>query len=139
MKEHVTRLRVRYSEVDRQDAVYHACYFAWFDIGRTEFLRHLGIAYKDLEDQGFLLVVTRASIRYIKPARLDDEIRLVTRLTKRTRIRLFFEYEVYRENDGTLLTMGKTELACISRQGKATKLPGYVAEKLERHGNKAGT
>jgi len=130
MKEDKIRFRVKYAEVDRQDAVYHAYYFIWFDMGRTEFLRKIGVSYKELEDQGFLLVVTKAKIKYLSPARLDDEILLKTRFVRKTRIRLVFEYEVFRERDNKLLTIGETELACISREGKAVRIPEVVAKNL---------
>ena len=67
-----TRIRVRYAETDRMGLLHHANYLVYFEQARTELLRQLGLTYKDLEDQGFLLVVTKVEIRYKSPARYDD-------------------------------------------------------------------
>ena len=130
MRAHTIRFRVRYHEVDRQDVVYHGNYLSWFDMGRTELLRELGTPYREMEDRGSLLVVTRASIRYLAPARLDDLLRLETRLARFTPARLTFEYELFREKENRLLTQGSTELACVDRQGKIRRLPAEIAALL---------
>ncbi len=130
MRAHTIRFRVRYNEVDRQDVVYHGNYLAWFDMGRTELLRDLGMPYKEMEDQGRLLVVTRASLRYLAPARLDDLLRLETRLVKITPARLSFTYNLFREGEDLLLTQGSTELACLDRAGKVRRLPPKILDLL---------
>ncbi|HHI68855.1 MAG TPA: acyl-CoA thioesterase [Planctomycetes bacterium] len=130
MRAHTIRFRVRYNEVDRQDVVYHGNYLTWFDMGRTELLRDLGMPYKEMEDQGRLLVVTRASLRYLAPARLDDLLRLETRLVKITPARLSFAYDLFLEGEDLLLTQGSTELACLDREGKVRRLPPKILDLL---------
>src|ERR1700733_11472106 len=71
-------IRVRYAETDRMGLLHHANYLVYFEQGRTELLRSLGMAYKDLEDQGYLLVLTRVQVRYRSPARYDDLLTLKT-------------------------------------------------------------
>ncbi len=132
MRSHTIRFRVRYNEVDRQDVVYHANYLSWFDMGRTELLRDLGMPYKEMEDGGRFLVVTRASLRYLAPARLDDLLLLRTRLVKVSPARLTFEYELFREGEETLLTRGSTELACLDREGRVRRLPERILRLLGR-------
>ncbi len=123
MKEHSITLKVRYCEVDRQDVVYHANYFTWFDMGRIGYLHDQGVSYKEMENQGTLLVVTRADIRYLSPARLEDQLKVITRPAKVTKSRITFTYEILRESDQRLLTTGNTELACVDREGRSIRLP----------------
>ncbi len=134
MRAHTIRFRVRYNEVDRQDVVYHGHYLSWFDMGRTELLRDLGMPYKEMEDQGRLLVVTRASLRYLAPAHLDDLLRLETRLVKVSPARLSFAYELFREEEEKLLTRGSTELACLDREGRIRRLPSPILDLLRLPG-----
>ena len=136
MNHHRLDLKVRYCEVDRQDVVYHANYFTWFDLGRMEFLRALGSSYKEMEDRGILLVVVRADIRYHRPARLDDELSLTTRVEKLTKSRVHFAYELRRRGEDLLLTTGSTELACLDAAGRPRRLPP-IFEKVEP-GTKSG-
>ena len=77
-----TSIRVRYQETDQMGVVYHGNYFTWFDIGRTEFFRNMGMVYTRLEEEGILLPVIEAQCRYIKPAKYDDEIIINTKLVK---------------------------------------------------------
>src|SRR5215207_4950753 len=80
---HETTIRVRYAETDRMGVVYHANYLVWFEIGRTEFCRARGFAYKDMEenDRAFL-VVAESYCRYKAPARYDDELIVRTHITE---------------------------------------------------------
>lgn len=114
-------IRVRYAETDRMGFLHHANYLVYFEQGRTELLRNQGIAYRDLEDQGFLLVLTRAQVRYRAPARYDDHLTLRTILVRTTHVKIEHRYELLR--DGLLLAEGETTLACIDRNGKVQALP----------------
>jgi acyl-CoA thioester hydrolase len=80
-------IRVRYGEVDRMNAVHHSQYTAYFEMGRTELLRDNGYDYRDLEDQGILLVIAKLEIRYKAPAQYDDELELTTKIAKIERVR----------------------------------------------------
>jgi acyl-CoA thioester hydrolase len=114
-------IRVRYSETDRMGLLHHANYLVYFEMGRTELLRAQGLSYKDLEDQGFLLVLTRLQVRYRQAARYDDLLTLRTTLLRTTLVKIEHGYELFR--DGELLTEGQTTLASISRDGKVQPLP----------------
>src|SRR3954451_20195679 len=87
-------LRVRYAEVDRMGLLHHANYLVYFEQGRTELLRSQGLAYKDLEDQGFLLVLTRVQVRYRRPARYDDLLTLRTIVTRTSTVKIEHRYEL---------------------------------------------
>lgn len=114
-------IRVRYAETDRMGLLHHANYLVYFEQGRTELLRSQGLAYKDFEDQGYLLVLTKAEIRYRGPARYDDVLIVRTSVVRMTSVRIDHRYEVFR--DGTLLAEGTTTLACVDRQGRVQALP----------------
>ena len=114
-------IRVRYAETDRMGLLHHANYLVYFEQGRTELLRSQGLAYKDLEDQGFLLVLTRVQVRYRKPARYDDLLTLRTIVQRTSFVKIEHRYELL--CDGQLLAEGETTLGCIDRDGRPQMLP----------------
>ncbi|MBY0525528.1 MAG: acyl-CoA thioesterase [Gemmataceae bacterium] len=114
-------IRVRYAETDRMGFLHHSMHLVYFEQGRTELLRSLGLAYRDLEDQGYLLVLTKVEVRYRSPARYDDLLTLRTTVERTTAVRIDHNYELLR--DGTLLAEGKTTLACVDREGRIQPLP----------------
>ncbi len=85
--EHTIVLRVRYPEVDAMGYLHHSRYLQYFEVGRVELLRSLGVSYADLERAGVFFVVTKAEVRYKAPARYDDELSLTTRVVKQTFVR----------------------------------------------------
>jgi acyl-CoA thioester hydrolase len=120
-------IRVRYAETDRMGLLHHANYLVYFEQGRTELLRSLGLAYKELEDQDYLLVLTRAEVRYRSPARYDDLLTLRTKVVRTTAVRIDHGYELFR--DGTLIAEGSTTLACVNREGRVQPLPSILSER----------
>lgn len=114
-------IRVRYAETDRMGLLHHANYLIYFEQGRTELLRSRGLTYKDLEDQGFLLVLTKVEVRYRAPARYDELLTLRTTVVRTTAVRIDHRYEVFRE--GILVAEGSTTLACVDRGGQLQALP----------------
>ena len=120
-------IRVRYAETDRMGLLHHANYLVYFEQGRTELLRSLGLAYKDFEDQGYLLVITRAEIRYRSPARYDDLLTLRTSVVRTTAVRIDHHYELLRAE--TLVAEGSTTLACVDREGRVQALPKILRER----------
>ena len=96
-------IRVRYAETDRMGLLHHANYLVYFEQGRTELLRSQGFTYKTMEDEGFLLVLTKAAVRYKSPARYDDVLTLRTIATRTTAVRIEHRYEVYRDSTPTAL------------------------------------
>ena len=117
-------VRVRYAETDRMGLLHHANYLIYFEQGRTELLRSQGLAYRDLEDQGFLLVLTKVLVRYRNPARYDDLLALRTTVTRTTLVKIEHRYELAR--DGLLLADGETTLGCVDRQGNVQRLPDFL-------------
>ena len=131
-RSHRTQVRVRYGEVDRMGAVYHAHYLIYFEQGRTEYLRSLGGTYRRLEDDGTLLVVVDTGVRYMRPATYDDLLTVTTRLVDLKRVRMRFEYDVHRDDD--LLAQGFTVLAATDRGGRPCRLPDAFRAALESAG-----
>jgi acyl-CoA thioester hydrolase len=117
-------IRVRYAETDRMGLLHHANYLVYFEQGRTELLRSQGLAYKDLEDQGYLLVLTRVQVRYRSPARYDDVLTLRTTVVRTTLVKIEHRYDVLR--DGLVLAEGETTLGCVDRDGKVQQLPEFL-------------
>ena len=120
-------IRVRYAETDRMGLLHHANYLVFFEQGRTELLRSQGLAYRDLEDQGFLLVLTRVQVRYKSPARYDDVLTLRTTVVRTTLVKIEHRYELFR--DGTLLAEGESTLGCVDRNGRVQALPEILQRK----------
>jgi acyl-CoA thioester hydrolase len=110
---HDVKIRVRYAETDQMGVVYHSNYLVYFEIGRTEMMRHAGITYAELEQRGYVLAVVESAMRHTGSARYDDELTVRTWLRDVTKTRLRFEYAVMR--DGTPLTTGHTVLAFLGR------------------------
>jgi acyl-CoA thioester hydrolase len=119
-----TTIRVRYAETDRMGLLHHANYLVYFEQGRTELLRAQGLTYKDLEDQGFLLVLTRLQVRYKSPAYYDDLLTLRTTVVRTTLVKIEHRYELFRGE--TLLAEAETTLGCVDRQGRVQPLPQFL-------------
>lgn len=99
-------IRVRYSETDMMGIVHHSRYYPWFEIGRTDFIRQIGMSYSEMEKQGILLPLIETHAKYILPLRYDDELRLITRLSKLGAACCEFSYEIYKGDE--LCCTGRT-------------------------------
>jgi len=117
MKQFDMQFRVRYAETDAMGIVHHAVYPVWFEMGRTEYLREVGIPYREMESRGLQSPVIAIHVRYLKPARYDDLLTLKVRVARYTGVRLTLHYEVYR--DDVLLCTGESEHAFLN-EGRAT-------------------
>jgi acyl-CoA thioester hydrolase len=132
MKEYEFNVRVRYSETDQMGVVYHGNYAQYFEMGRVEWLRNIGISYKRMEEDGIMLPVVSLNINYKKPARYDNLLRVKTIFKSQTSVKIEFDYEIYNEED-ELLTIGKSILVFVNiKTGRPTVPPEYVTEKLLR-------
>ena len=119
-----TEVRVRYAETDQMGIVYYANYLVWFELGRVECLRALGLAYSVLEkDHGCILPVIESHCRYRSPARYDDEIVVKTWLKNIRESVIHFGYELLRVEDGSLLAEGETTHIVADAQMRKAVLP----------------
>ncbi len=123
-----TLVRVRYAETDQMQVVYHANYFVWFEVGRTDLLRQLGWSYREMEHAGFQLPVIEAHCHYLRPARYDDEIEIRTAGHLVSAARVAFDYEAVRRGDGVTTATGRTVHAVVAADGRPCRLPERVKE-----------
>jgi acyl-CoA thioester hydrolase len=114
-------IRVRYPEVDGMGYLHHSRYLQYFEMGRVELLRSLRFSYAELEKQGVFFVVVKAEIKYLAPARFDDELTLQTRITRQTHVRYDHAYVLSKGKE--TLAEGSTTIACVDRQGKLCQIP----------------
>jgi acyl-CoA thioester hydrolase len=131
MYEHATTVRVRYAETDRMDVVYYGNYAMYFEIGRVEAIRNLGVSYKALEDMGIILPVVELNIKYLRPAKYDDLITIKSQIKELPQDHvIIFDQEVYNES-GKLLTIGQVKLYFMDADmGKRAEMPAILKEKL---------
>lgn len=120
---------VRYAETDMMGIVYHGSYLPWFEIGRTTLLREHGLPYRQLEADGYFLPVLEVHVKYVRPAKYDDTITIVTTLSEKPTLRIRLKYEVLRGE--TLLATGETVHAFIDRQGKPVRPPASFSSKMD--------
>ena len=123
-----TPITVRYAETDMMGVVYHGSYLPWFEVGRTDLMKQYGLPYRQLEAEGFFLPVLEVGARYLKPARYDDTITIVTTLREKPLVRIKLEYEVRRGDE--LLATGFTLHAFIDREGRPVRPPASFQEKM---------
>ncbi len=119
-----TTFRVRYAETDQMGVVYYANYFIWFEVGRTDYCRQKGFAYRDMEkEDGLCIIVAETRCRYKAPAHYDDEIEVRTCLRQvRPRV-IVFGYEIYRQATDELLAEGETVHVITDLEGRPRALP----------------
>jgi acyl-CoA thioester hydrolase len=126
----VSRLRVRYAETDQMGVAWHGCYFAWFEVGRTELLRERGMSYRELEAQDLHLPVVEARASYRRPARYDDLLEIRTELAGHSGARVSFNYEVHRAGTPGPLATGFTAHAAVDGRGRPRRLPAELRRLL---------
>ena len=125
-----TKIRVRYGETDQMGYVYYGNYAEFFEVGRVEWLRALGVTYKSLEDTGIMLPVLNLNINYLKPAKYDDLLTIVTILRKKPLVKIEFDFEVFNEKN-ELLTTGFTSLVFVDmKKNKPMKAPQPLLDKI---------
>ena len=130
MLKNITSVRVIYGDTDQMGIVYYANYLRWFEKGRSEFLRQIGLPYATIEQQGFHFPVIEVTCRYSQAAHYDDVITIETALAEVGRARLTFNYRVARESDNTLLAVGSTRHACVSRTGRPVRMPKALLDAI---------
>jgi acyl-CoA thioester hydrolase len=129
---HVVRFRVRYSETDQMGTFYNSRPLEWFECGRTELFRELGLPYAALEARGVFLPLVEAHVEYLGRARYDDLLEMTSRLSLPGRARLRCDVRIVRAEESRDVVQGYTVHACADREGKAMRPPAWLRESLER-------
>ena len=131
MRDCETRVRVIYADTDAMGIVYHGGYIRWFETGRTELMRSLGISPSAAADDPCYFPVTKLNCHYLSPARYDDELIVQTELFEIRRASIMFHYTVLNAVDGQVLVRGSTLHACIDSRGRIIRIPPTVISKIE--------
>ncbi|MBI5020369.1 MAG: acyl-CoA thioesterase [Ignavibacteriales bacterium] len=119
-----TKIRVRYADTDQMKMVYHAKYLEYFEQGRSDLLREIGIPYPKIEGMGIYLPVIEAHARFLKAARYDDLLNVKTMLTEAPQARITIEYAILNADSNELLVAGYTKHGFINAlTGKPTRAP----------------
>lgn len=122
-----TTIRVRYAETDQMGYVYYGTYATYYEVGRVESLRQLGITYKEIENMGIIMPVIENKSKYLQPARYDELLTIVTTIKEKPGIRIKFEYEIFNE-ENRVINKGETLLVFIDTK---TNRPCRPPETME--------
>ena len=126
-----TQIRVRYGETDQMAYVYYGNYAQYFEVARVEWMRKLGLSYKELEEQGIMLPVLKLEVNYHKPGKYDDLLTIKTTVKKKPSVRIEFHFEIYNEKE-ELITTGFTSLVFIDmKRNRPTKAPQIILNYFE--------
>ncbi len=119
---HSTKIRVRYAETDQMGYMYYGNYAQFYEVGRVEMLRSLGMTYKSMEESGIMMPVLDLHCKYLKPALYDEEITVKVIMAKMPSVRIHFSYELYNEKQ-ELINEGQTTLVFIDIKRNKPCLP----------------
>ncbi|HSQ87804.1 thioesterase family protein [Romboutsia sp.] len=122
------RFAVRYVETDKMGIAHHSNYAIWFEAGRTEFFKKIGIPYSKIEDDGVLLPLIDLKCSFKKPAMYEDEIIIKTKLENMTNVKVTFSYELYNSFNNNLIATGETTHAWTDKNLK----PINIKKKLNK-------
>jgi acyl-CoA thioester hydrolase len=128
-----TKVRVRYGETDQMGVAYYGNYASYFEVGRVETLRNIGLSYREIEENGIMLPVSEFNVKYLNPVKYDDVITIKTKLSSVLGARLTFEYDMFNSNN-VLCAQGYTVLVFIDKDSRRpVKAPNYFLEKLKKY------
>ncbi len=117
-----TKLVVRYVETDQMGIVHHSNYFAWFEMGRTGYIKDMGVRYSDMEKKGVLLPLIESGCKYRSGAKYEDELVVQTRMVNLSPVKVQFNYQIIRDADGTLIAEGFTKHAFVNKELKPVNI-----------------
>lgn len=123
-----TKIIVRYAETDQMGIVHHSNYPIWFEAGRTDFIKKMGMPYSRIEEDGILLPLIELKCVYKGASKYEDEIVIKTSIKELTFSRIVFYYEVYKNNEPNLVTWGETMHAWTNRELKPVNIKKYAPE-----------
>jgi acyl-CoA thioester hydrolase len=127
------KIRVRYAETDQMSFVYYGVYAQYFEVGRVELLRSMGLSYKEIEKTGYTLPVVNMNINYKKPAFYDDELTIKTTVKELPSTKITFNYETFNDA-GDLLNVGEVILVFVNNEtGKPCFAPEFILDKFKEN------
>ena len=122
MFEHTTKIRVRYGETDQMGYMYYGNYAEFYEVGRVEMLRSLGLTYSGMEASGIMMPVAELKCKYLRPALYDEEITVKVIMDKMPGVRIHFRYELFNEKQ-ELINLGETLLVFIDMKTNRPCIP----------------
>ena len=133
MLTHTTTIRVRYADTDKMQFVYNGKYLEYFEVGRTEILRNVGLPYSELEKTGYQLPVMEAGLKYKNPAHYDDELNIEATIKELYTAKVHIEYKITRKEDNALIATGFTDHMFMREDTKKpTKPPKIYIDALKK-------
>lgn len=137
MLKHTTSVRVRYADTDKMQFVYNGKYLEYFEVGRTELLRSCGLAYSQVENQGYQLPLLEAGVKYHSPGKYDDVLLIEARVNELYSSKVHIEYRITREGTGELIAEGfTTHIFIRSDTKKAVRPPKIYIDSLKKYFDK---
>jgi acyl-CoA thioester hydrolase len=134
MLEFDTEIRVRYADTDQMQFVYNGKYLEYFEVGRTEMLRHYGLPYHFIESKGFQLPLLESFVKYISPAYYDDVLRVKSFVKELPVFRIHIEYLITRNGEKEIVSEGFTEHVFINiTTKKAVRIPDFFTEAIKQY------
>jgi len=128
-----TALRVHFYNTDEMGVVHHANYIRWFETGRVEYLRSIGITLTEMMSDGILFPITEIRAKYLHAAKFDDDLELETTAVELTKVKMEFNYKIRRVSDGLLLVKGYSQnVFTNAATGKISRIPDKYFSKLQQ-------
>ena len=132
MLNHRTTSRVIYGDTDRMGYAYNANYLRWFEMGRSELFRSLGLTYREIEERGIFLPVSEAYCKYISPVQYDDLLVIETTLDTAVKGAIKFDYRLFSNNGSKPIAEGYTKHPCVTSEGKVVRPPAFLREFIKQ-------
>ena len=123
---HRTTCRVIYGDTDKMGFVYHANYFRWFEMGRSEMFRYIGLPYSSIESKGYFLPLSEAHCKFNAPSQYDDVLVIETSLDPSIKAGIKFNFRIFSEDGERVLAKGYTKHACVNHHGRVVRPPDFL-------------
>ena len=127
-----TECRVIYADTDKMGFVYHANYFRWFEIGRTDLFRAVGLPYTTIEEKGIFLPVSEVYCKFTASAQYDDLLIIETTVDSKVKGVLKFDYRILSEDGKKNIAKGYTKHPCLDNNGRIVRPPKFLVEHIIR-------
>lgn len=128
---HQTKCRVRYADVDQMGVAYHANYLRWFEVGRSEMFRDMGLSYREVEARGVLMPVSEVFCKFVSGARYDERLTIETRLDPSVRGGMKFDYRILGRDGRSLIASGYTKHAFVDGNGRVMRPPAFLKKVIQ--------
>ena len=129
----INSLRVRYGETDPMKYVYYGNYAEYFEVGRVELFRNIGMSYNEIEIQGIWLPVSEYKIKYLRPALYDQKLEIHTYMKKIPGVKIEFEYEIFNEQNMKITEASTTLFFLDAKTNKVIKCPDFLMQLIKEN------